>query len=50
MDLPSSTHVVYIPVILLIGMVVGFFLGRRAEADQAGRRRPIYEDDNLDDF
>lgn len=35
MDLgsPSAAHFIYIPVILLIGVVVGWVLGSRAAAD-----------------
>lgn len=28
--MPSATHVLYIPGVLLIGLVVGFLLGTRA--------------------
>lgn len=35
MDLgsPSAAHFIYIPVILLIGIVIGWVLGSRAAAD-----------------
>ncbi len=35
MDLgsPSAAHFIYIPVILLIGVVIGWVLGSRAAAD-----------------
>ena len=29
MTSPAATHAVYIPLVLIIGMVVGFVLGRR---------------------
>lgn len=27
---PPATHIVYIPFVLLVGLVIGFVLGRRA--------------------
>ncbi|WP_428263767.1 hypothetical protein [Haliangium sp.] len=30
MDLPSSAHLIYIPMVLLTGVMVGFILGSRA--------------------
>jgi hypothetical protein len=32
---PTAAHVVYIPAVLLIGIVIGFLLGNRAAHDEA---------------
>jgi hypothetical protein len=29
MDLPPSSHFIYIPLVLIIGLVLGFFVGAR---------------------
>lgn len=34
MDLPPSSHFIYIPVILVLGVVLGFVMGSRATRDQ----------------
>lgn len=37
--MPTAAHVVYIPAMLLLGIVVGWILGGRAARDaEAGRR------------
>ena len=37
--MPTAAHVVYIPAMLLLGIVVGWILGARAARDaEAGRR------------
>ncbi len=46
--IPPVSHFVYIPAAILLGMVLGFALGRRG-ADDPGGPRPLYDDD-LDDF
>ena len=33
MDLPPSSHFIYIPVILILGLVLGFILGAKATRD-----------------
>ena len=42
MGLPTSEHVIFIPVVLLIGLVIGWVLGGKAArqqmADRAKRR------------
>lgn len=49
-DVPPASHFVYIPAAMLVGMVLGFILGRRAATnDPDGSRRPLYDDD-LDDY
>ena len=35
MDLPPGSHIIYIPMILLIGIVLGFIVGSRAAHDAA---------------
>ncbi len=30
MDLPSSAHIIYIPMVLLVGVMLGFIFGSRA--------------------
>jgi hypothetical protein len=41
MDLPSTAHIIYIPIVLTIGMALGFVWGSRAtrEAYQLEQRR-----------
>ncbi len=40
----TAAHVIYIPVALLVGMVVGYILGSRAvRAEMAERRRRMKE-------
>ena len=34
MDLPPSSHFIYIPVLLVLGIVLGFIMGSRATRDQ----------------
>jgi hypothetical protein len=51
-DIPPLSHFVYIPVMVILGMVLGFVLGRRSvQGDQgaAGGSRRLYDDD-LDDY
>ncbi len=36
--MPTAAHVVYIPGILLIGIVIGFILGGRAQRDESAGR------------
>ncbi len=33
--MPTSGHFIFIPAVLLIGVLIGFLLGSRAQADQA---------------
>lgn len=35
----TTAHLFYIPVILFVGMIVGFFLGRRAAEQELEQRR-----------
>ena len=38
--MPSTAHLIYIPAVLLFGIVIGFVLGGRAARDaQAARQR-----------
>lgn len=37
--MPTAAHVVYIPGILLLGIVIGFILGGRAARDEAAGRK-----------
>ena len=37
--MPSIAHVVFIPGVLLIGMVVGYVMGSRAVRDEVARQR-----------
>lgn len=49
-DIPPASHFVYIPVAMLVGMVLGFVLGRRSTAtDPDAAKRALYDDD-LDDY
>lgn len=34
MDVPPSSHFIYIPVMLVLGIVLGFVMGSRATRDQ----------------
>jgi uncharacterized membrane protein len=34
MDLPNSSHFIYIPVILVLGIVLGFVMGARTTREQ----------------
>lgn len=36
---PSIAHVIYIPVVLLVGIVIGWVLGSRAAADAMAMER-----------
>jgi len=37
---PTAAHIIYIPVVLLVGIAIGFILGGRAARDaQAGAQR-----------
>lgn len=38
MTLPSIAHLIYIPVILLVGLAIGFRLGASAARDELARR------------
>ena len=38
MGLPTSEHVIFIPVVLLIGLVIGWILGGRAARQQMAER------------
>ena len=49
METPPGTHIFYIPVILLLGMVLGFLLGKRATESVEEDRQRRYDDD-LDDY
>jgi hypothetical protein len=33
MEMPSAAHLIYIPVMILIGIVIGWILGSRAAKD-----------------
>lgn len=37
--MPSAAHVVFIPGVLLIGMVLGYILGARAVRAEVARRK-----------
>lgn len=37
--MPSAAHVVFIPGVLLVGMVVGYVMGARAARAEAEKRR-----------
>lgn len=37
--MPSAAHVVFIPGVLLIGMVLGYIMGSRAVREEFERRR-----------
>ncbi len=39
MELPSLAHLIYIPVILLVGLAIGFRLGASAARDELERRQ-----------
>lgn len=38
MGVPTTAHFIYIPFVLLIGIVIGFILGGRAAKDEAAAR------------
>lgn len=38
MTLPSIAHLIYIPIILLVGIAIGFRLGASAARDELERR------------
>ena len=48
--IPNAAHFIYIPAILLIGIVIGWILGSRAAADayaaQARRQNPKRQNPN----
>ena len=37
--MPSAAHIVFIPGVLLLGMVVGYLMGARAVREEVARRR-----------
>lgn len=39
MDLPGPSHVIYIPAVLLLGLVVGWILGSRATRNDLLREK-----------
>ena len=39
MGLPTPEHFLFIPAVLLIGMVIGWVLGSRAAREQMAKRR-----------
>ncbi len=39
MDLPSVEHVIFIPGVLLIGMVIGYILGARSARAELEKKR-----------
>lgn len=41
---PTIAHVIYIPVILLVGIVIGWILGGRAAADAMAMERKRREE------
>ncbi len=44
MNVPTIEHVIFIPGVMMIGMVIGFVLGARsARADVERRRRRLRE-------
>ena len=45
---PFMTHIVYIPAAVLIGIVMGFVIGR-SSVETDGEKKPLYDDD-LDDY
>ena len=47
-ELPPGTHLVYVPATILLGMVLGFLLGRRSVEGDDGR--PALYDEDLDDY
>lgn len=44
---PPPTHLVYIPIVLLLGMVIGFVLGRRAGVKEGAAEFMGAGDDDL---
>jgi hypothetical protein len=38
-DLPPSSHVIYIPLMLIVGAILGFILGTRAAKDAHNLQR-----------
>lgn len=38
-DLPTTTHVIYIPSVLLLGLVVGYILGVRAARAEIEKKK-----------
>jgi len=39
MGLPTSEHVIFIPAVLLLGIVIGWVLGGRAARDRIAERQ-----------
>jgi hypothetical protein len=39
MDLPGPSHLIFIPVVLLIGIVLGWIMGSKATREQVEARR-----------
>jgi hypothetical protein len=39
MDLPGPSHLIFIPAVLLIGMVLGWIMGSKAAREQVEARR-----------
>ncbi len=37
--MPSAAHVVFIPGVLMIGMVIGYIMGNRAAREELERRQ-----------
>lgn len=44
MDFPPTSHVIYIPVILILGLVLGFIMGSRATRDAYAMQQRHAED------
>jgi hypothetical protein len=42
--MPSSSHFIFIPAVLMFGMLLGFILGSRAAADRANLERKREEE------
>jgi hypothetical protein len=39
MNLPGPEHLIFIPLVLMMGMVCGYIMGSRAAAQNADQRR-----------
>ncbi len=44
MDLPGSSHLIFIPTVLTIGIVIGWIMGTKAAREQAEARRKRAKD------